>query len=375
MDGMTTVKRAGTRRLGGVAAVSAIALTLAACSSGDGDSTADGTGDSGLSGSIAGAGASSQEAAMSAWRATFQEDTGVTVSYDAVGSGGGRTQFAEGGTDFAGTDAALDEEELAGSMARCSDGEVIELPLYISPIAVMYNLPSVDAEHLQMSGETIANVFNGTITSWNDPALAAENPGVELPDLDITPVHRSDESGTTENFTEYLEQASNDAWGYEASGDWPISGGQSAQGTSGVVQVVENGEGTITYADASRAGALGTVAVKVGDEYVPFSPEAAAAVVDASPAAEGASDTRLTIELERDTTAQGAYPIVLVSYSVACQTYDDANTAELVKAFFTYIASAEGQDLVADPAVAGSAPISDSLRASVQTVIDTISAG
>ena len=309
---------------------------------------------------------------MIAWTQTFMENNeGVTASYDAVGSGGGRTQFISGGVEFAGTDAALDAEELAEAEERCA-GPVIEMPLYISPIAVIYNLPSVDVDHIQMSAATIANVFDNTITRWDDPAIAAENPGVELPDLAITPVHRSDDSGTTENFTDYLEKASGGAWEFEADGDWPIASGQSGNGTSGLVQTVSSAEGTIGYADASRAEGLGTVALKVGDAYVPFSPEAAAAVVDASPAADGASDTILTIALDRTTTAEGAYPLVLVSYSLACQTYEDANDAELVKEFLLYVASAEGQELVAAPDIAGSSPISDTLRTRVNEVLDTI---
>lgn len=358
----------------------ALALTLAACGSDNatGESTTtESTGSEtteapALSGELVGAGASSQEAAMNAWIAEFQNlNPDVNVSYDPVGSGGGRTQFIEGGTDFGGTDAYLDDEELAGAEARCGEGGVIELPLYISPIAVIYNLPSVDAQ-LQMSAETIAKVFNGDITKWNDAAIAAENAGVELPDLAITVAHRSDESGTTENFTEYLVAAAGAAWPHEASGDWPVAGQQSAQGTSGVVGLVESAEGTIGYADASRAGSLGTVAVGVGDEYVPYSAEAAAAVVEASARVEGRGDYNFAIDLARDTTASGAYPIVLVSYTMACTSYDDQNTADLVKAFLGYVSSAEGQEVSA--AAAGSAPISDALRQNAQSAIDAISA-
>ncbi len=357
--------------MAGAAALSAIALTLAACSSNGGT---DGT-DGGLSGSLAGAGSSAQEAAMAGWRAGFEEQSGVSVSYDAVGSGGGRTQFIAGGVAFAGSDAALDAAELTDAIARCNGGDVLELPVYISPIAVIYNLPGVDAEHIQMSAATIAKIFDGAITTWDDPALAAENPGVSLPSTAITPVHRSDESGTTKNFTDYLAKASGGAWSYDASGEWPIDGGQSGQGTSGLVGVVTGGEGTIGYADASRAEGLGTVAVKVGDSYVPFSPEAAAAVVDASPAAEGANATELTIEIDRATTAAGAYPLVLVSYDIACATYSDQGEADNVKAFLTYVASEAGQARAADPSVAGSAPISSALREKVQAAIDTISVG
>jgi phosphate transport system substrate-binding protein len=366
------------QQLGMIAVLGALALTLAACGSDDptGDATttdptadtaasSDGT----VSGSLVGAGASSQESAMQAWIAGFQAaNPDATVSYDPVGSGGGRTQFTEGATDFGGTDAALDEEESALGAERCAPGDVAELPLYISPIAVAFNLPGIDS--LNMSAETIARVFNGEITTWNAPEIADANPDVEIPDLPIVPVNRSDESGTTENFVEYLAAAAGDAWPHEVSGDWPRTGTQSAQGNSGVVQTVNGAEGAITYADASKVGGLGTVAVEVGDAYVPYSPEAAAAVVDASPLADGRGPASLVRELERDTTESGVYPIVLISYSLACTAYDDAETAGLVKAFLTYVASEEGQ--AASSEAAGSAPISADMRASVMEIVDQI---
>ncbi len=368
------MKRAVTRPMAGVAVLGAITLTLAACG-GSGDSGSGSTsGTSDLSGSLAGAGATSQESAMEGWIAGFNDtNPDVIVSYDAVGSGGGREQFISGAVQFAGSDAALSAEELTSAQDRCS-GDVAELPLYISPIAVIYNLPGVDVPHVQLSAETVAKMFSGAITNWNDPAIAAENPGATFPDLAVTPVHRSDDSGTTKNFTDYLAKASNGAWAYEADGEWPISGGQSGQGTQGLVDIVTAAEGAIGYADASRAGELGTAALKVGEEYVPYSAEAAAAVVDASPAAEGANETQLTIAIDRTTTAAGAYPLVLVSYSLACVTYDDAADAANVKAFLTYVASEDGQARAAEPDVAGSAPISADLRAKVQAVIDQISA-
>jgi len=381
--GRDTVKRLSFRgRTGAVALAGVLALSLAACSSNSDNPTPSGEGTTPggeateapaeLSGTLAGAGASSQEAAEAGWIAGFAElQPGVSVTYDAVGSGGGREQFIAGSVQFAGSDAALKEDEITAAGERCG-GEALELPLYISPIAVIYNLPDVSAEHIQMSAETIAKVFNGDITKWNDPAIAAENEGVDLPDLDIIPVHRSDESGTTSNFTDYLAKASNGAWPYDASGDWPIEGGQSGAQTSGLLDTVNGAPGTIGYADASRAGDLGTVALKVGDEYVPYSAAAAAAVVDASPATDDATDLRLTFSLDRTTTAAGAYPLVLVSYMLACETYDNQADVDNVKAYLSYIASAEGQERAADPSVAGSAPISDDLRARVQAAIDSI---
>jgi len=369
------VKRAGSRRLAVVVATSAAALTLAACGgeSAAEDQTAGAGAGSELSGSVAGSGASSQEAAMQGWIAGFMDQNpDVDVTYDPTGSGTGREQFLNGTVLFAGTDATLDEEELAAGVDRCFGGEVVELPLYISPIAVVYNLPEVDAEHLNLDPETIAGIFMGEITSWDDPAIAAANPGVELPDLPVIPVNRSDDSGTTENFTAYLSEAAGDVWTHGEVETWPIPGTQSGAQTSGMIDVVSGAEGAIGYADASRAGDLGTVAVGVGEEYVPFSPEAAAAVVDASPEGEDASDLRLTVDLARDTTEAGTYPIVLISYSVACSQYDDPADAANVKALLEYVASPEGQERASRPDVAGSAPISEDLRARVQSALDRI---
>lgn len=377
------MKRVNNRSIAGIALVGTLAATLAACGSdattssttgSKTDSTNSTSSNSDLSGNLAGAGATSQEKAVGGWIATFGESApNVTVSYEGVGSGGGREQFLAGGVQFAGTDSALTSDELDAANTRCFGGEAIELPLYISPIAVVYNLPGVDAEHLNMSAETIAKIFAGQIKNWNDPAIAAENPDVELPDLAVVPVNRSDESGTTKNFTDYLAKASNGAWTYDASGDWPISGTQSGNGTSGVIDTVSGAEGAIGYADASRAGELGTVALKVGDKFEPFTAEAAAKVVDASPRADDATDKRLVVKIDRKTAEPGTYPLVLISYSVACSVYDDASDAANVKAFLTYAASEQGQQVAADPKVAGAAPISAELRAEVQKAIDSIS--
>ncbi|GAA1771496.1 phosphate ABC transporter substrate-binding protein PstS [Agromyces humatus] len=357
----------------GVPAVIAVtaALALSSCAANEGGAAPEESAST-LSGNLVGAGASSQDAAQQSWIAGFQTaNPDVTIDYDPSGSGAGRETFLEGASDFAGSDRAFNDEELAaGGFARCApDSTIVELPLYISPIAVIFNVEGVDT--LNLDAATIAGIFAGTITKWNDPAIAATNPDATLPDLAITPVHRSDDSGTTENFTEYLGAAAPDVWTYEADGVWPFEGGEAAQGTSGVVDAVTNGTGTIGYADASRAGDLGTVAVQVGDEFVSYSPEAAAAIVDASPFAEGRAEGDLAIELDRTSTEAGVYPVVLVSYLIACGTYAETENVELVTSYLSYIASPEGQDAAA--ADAGSAPISDTLREQITAAIDSIS--
>lgn len=354
-----------------------LTLVLSACGAGNEQAPAAGTtgkstdGATELSGTISGAGASSQAAAMEAWVAGFNSQyPDVTVNYDPIGSGGGREQFIAGGTMFAGSDAYLDDEELAAANKRCG-GEVIEAPVYISPIAVAFNLKGVD--ELNLGPEQIAGIFAQKITKWNDPAIAEINPDVKLPGTAITPVNRSDESGTTENFVEYLAATAPDVWTFEVSGVWPVKGGEAAQGTSGVVGAIQGGDGTIGYADASQVGDLSVAKVGVGSEFVAYSPEAAAAVLDASPRAEGRGAGSFAFDLARDTTESGTYPIVLVSYGLACTKYDSQEDADLVKAFMSYIVSEQGQQTAAD--AAGSAPLPDSLRQQVLPVIEGISAG
>lgn len=321
-------------------------------------------------GTLSGAGASSQENGMAAWVAAYTGNCeGTTVNYDAVGSGAGRSQFADGSIAFAGSDAALDEAETKTAAERCGS-EVVNLPAYISPIAVAFNLEGVDK--LNLKPEVIAGIFDQKITKWNDEKIAADNPDADLPDTDIVPVNRSDESGTTENFVSYLAEAAPDAWKHEVSGDWPIKGGEAAQGSSGVVSAIEGGTGTIGYVDASHAKDLGTVAVGADEEFVEYSPEAAAAIVDASPAREANTENDHAIELDYQTDEAGAYPIVLVSYEVACMEYEEQSDADLVKSFLGYVISEEGQKTSADEA--GSAPISDEMREKIQGTLDKIKA-
>jgi phosphate transport system substrate-binding protein len=306
---------------------------------------------------------------MQGWTAGFSGlQSGVTVNYDPVGSGGGREQFLAGGVEFAGSDSALDDDELAKATKRCGDAGVFELPNYISAIAVVYNLSGVD--ELNLAPDTVAGIFRGDITTWNDQAIAADNPDATLPSTKITPVHRSDDSGTTKNFTDYLSKAAGDVWTDEADGVWPLSGGEAGNGTSGVISAVKGGEGTIGYADESQAAGLGIAKIRVGEEFVAPSPEAAAKVVESSTVKSGRGDYDFAYDINRQTTSADEYPIVLVSYHIGCVQYDDQDTADLVKAFEGYVISKEGQSAASD--AAGSAPISDKLREQSQKAVDAI---
>ncbi|MGO1173301.1 MAG: phosphate ABC transporter substrate-binding protein PstS, partial [Actinomycetaceae bacterium] len=253
------MKLAGSRRLAGLAAVGAVAMTLAACGGDDAESetTEEGTseeetseeeteaesdeaptesdsespsesgsegGDAGasgaqdlgidyasLSGTLNGSGASSQQNAMQAWRDAFAEQSDVTVNYNPTGSGTGREQFVGGQVSFIGTDSYFEDDELAAAEERCG-GPIAELPTYVSPIAIAFNLPGVDT--LNLTPETVAGIFNGDITSWDAEEITADNPDADLPALPIIPVNRSDDSGTTENFQQWMQE-SESGWEHE----------------------------------------------------------------------------------------------------------------------------------------------------------------
>jgi phosphate transport system substrate-binding protein len=368
------------------AAACVLVLALAAC--GGGSSSSSGSSNEGsesesngggapsteASGEIAGAGSTAQEAAQKAWIAEFENaNSGATISYDGVGSGGGREKFISGGVAYAGSDTPLSESEgeLAKAIKRCEPGELVEVPDYISPIAIVYNLPGV--EELKLEPETLAKIFNQEIENWNDPEIAKENPGVELPETRIVPVNRSDESGTTENFTDYLSKVAPSVWTHEVSGNWPVKGGEAASGTSGVVEAVAAGEGAIGYADASQAGELGKALIKVGKDWAEPSAEAAAKVLDLSkedPELEKGQKNVIAFEIDRKTEASGVYPIILVSSLIGCTEYKSASEAALVKGFFEYAISPAGQALAEEQA--GSAPLSEELTKKVEAAVGSI---
>ena len=327
-------------------------------------------GGSALSGTLTGKGASSMNAAQTTWIAEFQTaNPGVTVNYSPDGSGAGRDAFKAGAADFAGSDRAFKDEEMgAGNFATCADtSNALNLPVFISPIAVIYKVEGVT--DLQLDAATIAGIFSGKITKWNDPAITALNEGKTLPDANITAVHRSDNSGTTENFTDYLAQVAPEVWTEDASGDWPTAYvGEAAKGTSGVVDAVKSGTNTIGYADAGQAPDLDHVQVKVGDQHFGPEVEAAAKLVDNASKVGGRGEHDWALKLDRK--AEDQYPIALVAYAMVCEEYKDAAQGALVKEYLSYVTSNEGQK--AASAKAGNAPLSSEMEANVKAAIDSI---
>ena len=316
-----------------------------------------------------------QQAAVEALIAGYKSNNpDAEVTYNPTGSGAGVSSFLTGALAWAGSDAALTADQVEQSKSVCAKGTAFDVPVYVSPIAVAYNLKGISdqGKHVKMDASTIAKIFDGKITTWNDPAIAGLNPDLKLPATPITVVHRSDKSGTTQNFLSYVKDAAPNDWPYDLSENWPNSVGQGSKGTSGVISTIKQADGTIGYADFSQVGDLGTVAVKVGDSYSEISAEAASKVVDASPLDESAKGAnRVVVKIDHNTTTKGAYPIVLVSYDVACPAYKDAKTGQFVKSWLTYVTSEGGQKAAED--AAGSAPLPSKLTGKIAKSIDAIS--
>lgn len=352
----------------------ALSFSLAACGAaneGGGDSGDGGEGSfSDASGSIKGAGASSMEKAQNEWMAKFSDEApDASVEYAPDGSGTGREKFINGAVDFAGSDSAMEKEEFDSAKDKGCDGETIQFPVYVSPIAVAYNLKDVD--ELNLSAPVIADIFNGKIKKWNDPEIAKDNEGVDLPDTKITPVNRSDESGTSENFASYLSEAAPENWKHEPSDVWPVKGGEAAKGTSGVVDTIAAGEGNIGYADASQIGEeLNAAKIQAGEEFIEYSPKAAAKILDSAERTDDSSKTDYAVELDRGDAGEGVYPVVLVSYAIACTDYEDKDKATTVKSYLEYAVSEDGQK--ASEEAAGSAPLSEAATKNATDALDQI---
>lgn len=236
------------------------------------------------------------------------------------------------------------------------------------PIAVGYNVPGVD--NLILDAKTLALIFDSKITNWNDKAIAALNPDAELPDLKIQAFHRSDESGTTDNFTKYLIAAAPDSWKYEGGKAWQAKGGQSAQGSSGVAQGVKETKGAISYMELSYAkDGISTVDVKTG-AATPVKATVENATKAISEAQVVGTGKDLALKLNYTPTAEGAYPITLVTYEIVCDKGNKADTLTATKSFLTYVASEDGQALLSE---AGYAPMPEEIITKVRTTISELS--
>ncbi|MER8041818.1 phosphate ABC transporter substrate-binding protein PstS [Streptomyces sp. NPDC094032] len=325
----------------------------------------------GAKGQLLAAGSSAQKNAMDLWVKNFQAAcSGVEVNYQAIGSGGGITKFNQGQVTFAGSDSALKDEEVAASQKICTGGKGINLPMVGGPIAIGYKLDGVD--NLVLDAPTLAKIFDTKITKWNDPAIAKLNPGAKLPDSTIQAFHRSDESGTTQNLGKYLSATAKADWKYDPkTKSWPAPGGQAANGSSGVATAVKDAEGSIGYFELSYATAnkISTVSINTGASApVAATTENASKAIAAAKVKGTGSD--LALSLDYTTKAEGAYPITLVTYEIACDKGNKADTLPTLKAFLNYTASEEGQKVLSD---AGYAPLPAEIAAKVREIVPTLS--
>ncbi|RFA19344.1 phosphate ABC transporter substrate-binding protein PstS [Subtercola boreus] len=324
--------------------------------------------DASLTGTITAGGSSAQANAETAWITAYNAQVkGVTVNYDkSQGSGGGITNWLAGSYDFAGSDSPLKADQQTSAQTLCGTGGGLNLPVYLDGVAIIYKLDGVTK--LNLSTETLAKIFSLAITTWNDPAIAADNPGVTLPSTAITTVARSDGSGTTQNFTNFLSASAPTVWTAPASNTWPITGNVSSQkGGSGVVQAVGAGSGTIGYADHSAIGDATAATIN----KVEFSQDAATAAFAAGATTVPTATGDLSQKFDYSKlTGTDVYPIPLVSYQIVCSTYKDAKQAELTKSFIGFVASTTGQKVAAKNA--GSAPIPDEMLTKVLASLATV---
>ncbi|BBC95105.1 phosphate ABC transporter substrate-binding protein PstS [Streptomyces griseofuscus] len=322
----------------------------------------------GAKGQLLSDGSSAQKNAIDAWVKNFSQACGVQINYKAGGSGAGVTSFTQGQIPWAGSDSALKPEEVAASKKVCSGGQGIDLPMVGGPIAIGYNLNGVD--NLVLDAPTLAKIFDGKITNWNDAAIKKLNPSAKLPDLKIQAFHRSDDSGTTDNLTKYLKAATPDNWKYSGGKTWQAKGGQSAAQSSGVAQQVKQTNGAIGYFELSYVGdGAKAVSISTGaaQPVAPSTESATKAIADAKVVGTGSD---LSLQLNYNTKADGAYPITLVTYEIACDKGNKADTLPTVKAFLNYMASEDGQKLLSG---IDYAPMPDAIIGKVRTTIAGLS--
>ncbi|MBB6415112.1 phosphate ABC transporter substrate-binding protein PstS [Streptomyces massasporeus] len=314
-------------------------------------------------------GSSAQKNAIDAWVKQFTAACqGLQINYKGGGSGAGVTAFTQGQVAFAGSDSALKPDEVTASKKVCKGGQGIDLPMVGGPIAVGYNVNGVD--NLVLDAPTLAKIFNNQITNWNDKAIQKLNPDAKLPDLKIQAFHRSDDSGTTDNFTKYLMATAKSDWPYDGGKTWQAKGGQSASGSSGVAQQVKQTNGAIGYFELSYAkDGLKTVDLDTGAAQ-PVKATVDNATKAISEAKVVGTGKDLSLELNYGTKAEGAYPMVLVTYEIVCDKGNKADTLPGTKAFLRYIASEDGQKVLAENDYA---PIPADIISQVRTTIEGLS--
>ncbi|HET6743787.1 MAG TPA: phosphate ABC transporter substrate-binding protein PstS [Kribbella sp.] len=364
-------------RVGSVAVASLGVLALSACGSDPEPSGSSSPGSSSSSaaadcpkGTLNAEGSSAQKNAIDEIISKYNEQCAdVTVNYNPTGSGAGIKQFNANQVDFAGSDSSLKPDEMTAATKRCQGNPAIDLPMVIGPVAISYNVDGVTK--LVLDGPTAAKIFQGSIKTWNDPAIAKLNSGVTLPSAPISVFFRSDESGTTENFTKYLKASGGGAWTGEPAKKWTGTG-SGKEKSAGVAEGVKSTKNSISYVEWSYAvdNKLGIAQIDTGSGTpVELTAESAGkALAAAQPADSSGKD--LALKLDYATKAEGAYPIILVTYEIACTKGLPAEKTALVKSFLSYFASKDGQSSLTD---LNYAPLPAEIQTKVDAAIQAIS--
>ncbi|REH55143.1 phosphate transport system substrate-binding protein [Kutzneria buriramensis] len=317
-------------------------------------------------------GSTAQKNAMDLFVAAYNTACdGADVNYTANGSGAGVTDFTGKVTDFAGSDSALNPTKGEPDKAAAACGSPAwDLPVVFGPITIVYNLKGVS--DLALDASTAAKIFDGEIKTWNDPAIKALNPSATLPSTAINVVYRSDQSGTTDNFQQYLTSAG--GWTKGAGKTFNGGVGSGASGNPAVATSLGQTDGGIAYVEWSFAQSsklnIASIVTSKGGTPVKVSADSVGKAIS-SAAFKNPSGNDLSLDLSsiHKTTATGAYPLLLATYEIVCSKYADAATGKAVKAFLT-TAINQGQ---AQLATNGYAPLPDSIKAKLTTAIDAIS--
>ncbi len=301
-----------------------------------------------------------------------------TLSYTANGSGAGLADFVSAKTDFGGSDSPLQGEQLSAARQRCGGADALNLPVVFGPIAITYNLPGTNV--LILDGPTLAGIFSGAITQWDDPAISAlnlptgrahPNPRTGMPAEKITVVHRSDDSGTTDNFQQYLMAASAGAWDRGAGKAFSGATGQGATGNQGVVAAVKDTPGAITYSDWSSVvdSGLPTADIKTSAGVTPIGTDWEGTSIAPVTVIGTGNDMTLDMTPAFTPSAKFGYPILLASYAVVCSKYPDPEVGKAVKTFLQSTVT-NGQTGLNK---SGYIPLPPGLQARVAAAIDTVS--
>ena len=364
------------QRHGLVAGLVAGMLALSACGSdntdnnaGGGDSSGGASADCG-SGTLSWDGSSAQKTAVTEWVKQYQgKCSGASINYQGAGSGSGRTAFYSGQIPVAGSDSSIKSEDQGKADARCSGGKAVNLPMVLTPVEFIYNLSGVS--DLTLTPSILAKVFSGKITNWNDAEIAAANKGASLPDKSITAVHRSKDSGTTENFTKFLDAQAKDVWTYGSGQAWKAPGGQGAADSSALVQSVKSTDGGIGYVDGpdAKKNSLTPAKLDVGAGAVAPTTDTVGKAISAAKVEGDNQDVKLSIDYGLKDA--GTYPAILATYELTCTKGLSADQSKFVKSFLTYTASAEGQGVLE---ALGYSPLPDELATKVRSAVDALSA-